>query len=452
MNDAEKRPPMTEDGALEALSRHLFRAGATLPFLREPIERLERIPDADVQGLATDGVHLFYAPESGPDGAAVTHLLTHCLFRHPAVPEGAVRPLWDLACDMSAEFLRGDLFPPGGGSAVRREIAEALPEDVDPRAAGAVYRALMELFEDELEPLYARFRRDDHRYWYAPPRLWPGVPLASPEGEASRGGGEARDPGAYDPASGQSYSEWLAENLEERWPSQEELPGGIAMTGRYGLAPGSREEKMLLRAAGKYDFSRYLRRFSTTREELRLDLDSFDYIPYYYGLKRYGNMPMIEPLEYAESFRVESLVIAIDTSGSCTRPIVERFLAEIERILLRHDSFFSRMEIHIVQCDAIVQSHVVIHSPEEWVKYARDLVIKGRGGTNFTPVFDLVEKLRKGGALKRLKGLLYFTDGDGVYPQKPTPYETAFVFATRRALGFSLPRWIIPLCLERVEA
>ena len=78
-------------------------------------------------------------------------------------------------------------------------------------------------------------------------------------------------------------------------------------------------------------------------------------------------------------------------------------------------------------------------------------VIKGRGGTNFTPVFDLVEKLRKGGALKRLKGLLYFTDGDGVYPRRPTPYETAFVFTTRKALERDIPKWIIPLCLERPE-
>jgi len=206
----------------------------------------------------------------------------------------------------------------------------------------------------------------------------------------------------------------------------------------------------VLHAENRTDFSRYLRRFSTTREELRLDLDSFDYIPYTYGLRRYGNLPLVEPLEYTESFKVESLVIAIDTSGSCTCPVVQRFLAEIEGMLMRHDSFFSRMEIHIMQCDAIVQSHVVIHSVEEWQRYAKDLTIRGRGGTNFQPVFDRVEKLRRGGALKRLKGLLYFTDGDGVYPRKPTPYETAFVFATRRALGYSLPKWIVPLCLEPI--
>ena len=207
---------------------------------------------------------------------------------------------------------------------------------------------------------------------------------------------------------------------------------------------------MLLREEGKYDFSRYLRRFSTTREEARLDLGSFDYIPYYYGLERYGNMPLIEPLETTESHRVEELVIAIDTSGSCSRAMVERFLAEIEGILLHHDAFFRRMNVHILQCDAMVQSHAAIHSVEEWKRYAKDLVIRGRSGTDFTPVFDYVEALQRGGELKRLKGLLYFTDGDGVYPRRRPPYETAFVFASRGALERDRPGWIIPLVINQI--
>ena len=434
---------MSDNAALAALARHLFRAGAALPFLRAPIEGLARVEDGEVEGLGTDGVRVFYGSEAEIGDAAVAHLLMHCLFRHPVAPAGIVRSLWDLACDISAEYLRGEFLPSPAANLVRREIAEALPEDVDPRAAGAVYRSLMDLFEDELEPLHARFRRDDHRYWYAPPHRYSDEARNSMQERAEGGWGEGGAPVAY--------VRQLEEALERHWPSPDGLPGGVIRTGRYGLAPGSREERMLLRAEGKYDFSRYLRRFSTTREEMRLDPDAFDYIPYYYGLQRYGSLPLIEPLEYTESFKVESLVIAIDTSGSCTRPVVQRFLSEIERMLMRHDSFFSDMEIHIIQCDAIVQDHAVIHSVGEWKRYAQDLVIKGRGGTNFTPVFDLVEKLRRGGALKRLKGLIYFTDGDGVYPRKPTPYETAFVFANRRALDYSLPAWIVSLCLEGAQ-
>ena len=127
---------MAQSDALAALSRHLFRAGAALPFLRPAIEQLERIPDDAIKGLATDGVHLFYGPGAPPEERAVAHLLMHCLFRHLIAPEGGIRPLWDLACDLSAEALRGDFLPSGEANLARREISEALPEGVDPRAAG----------------------------------------------------------------------------------------------------------------------------------------------------------------------------------------------------------------------------------------------------------------------------------------------------------------------------
>ena len=115
---------------------------------------------------------------------------------------------------------------------------------------------------------------------------------------------------------------------------------------------------------------------------------------------------------------------------------------------MHRENFFRRMNIHIVQCDALIQDDREIRSPEEWKKYVSDLRIRGRGGTNFTPVFTLVEKLQAQGKLKHLKGLLYFTDGDGVYPVKKPPYETAFVFTERAALERRFPEWIVPLCLE----
>lgn len=417
-----------------ALARHLFGAGAAYPFLRAPLERLSCLPDAAVAGIATDGLRLYYAPGAAPEAADVRHLLMHCLFRHLPPPERAVRPLWDLACDISAEYLRAELFPERDAGLTRMRVADALPEDTDPRLARAVYRALLDCFDDELDALRARFTRDDHRYWAAPPEL--------PEAVADRA----------PPGGGRAYGEWLEAAMARRWPAEDALPGGSAATGRYGLAAGSREEKLLLREAAKYDFSRYLRRFSVTREELRLDLTGFDLIPYTYGLARYGNMPMIEPPETAESHRVETLVIAIDTSGSCKRPTVERFLAEIERMLMRHEYFFERMNVRVMQCDAFVQSDVAIRCREDWRRYAANLVVKGRSGTDFRPVFKRVEQLRASGELKGLKGLLYFTDGDGAYPQRRPPYETAFVFSSRRALERRIPEWIIPLCLERADS
>ena len=411
------------------LTKALFRVGALHPFLREPIENMGRFEDQDASSIATDGTRLYYRPDAAIESMAMEHLLIHCLFRHMVVPKDAVRPLWDLACDISAEYLRAELFPGRDARRTQLIVMDALSENVDPRLPKAVYAALMNAFEDELEPLYQQFRRDDHRYWYAPP------PENSPP-TAKSGNGQ------------RSYAEWIEASVERFWPSLSEWPGGMSLTGRWGLAPGSREERMRLREAGRYDFSRYLRRYATTKEEMRLDQGSFDLIPYYYGLQRYGNMPLIEPLEYAESHKVETLVVAIDTSGSCKPPTVARFLGEIQKSLMRHEYFFKRMNLRIIQCDSVIQSDVAIHSFEEWKDYLADITIRGRGGTDFRPVFKRVEGLMATGELTRLKGLLYFTDGEGPYPQAEPPYETAFVFATQKALEYSIPKWIVPLCLD----
>ncbi|MBR0368948.1 MAG: hypothetical protein IJH86_11215, partial [Clostridia bacterium] len=195
--NAENR---TSDDAAAALSRHLFGAGARYPFLRETLENMERIPDAAVSSPATDGRRVFYNPDVAPEAADVQQLLIHCLFRHLVPPRRAVRPLWDLACDLSAEYLRTELFPSKEARAARRRVTEALPEDTDPRVTASVYDALLDGSGGDLDALYTRFKRDDHRYWYAPPaRHLPDGRAPSAEAPASRGAGggrPARD-GAY---------------------------------------------------------------------------------------------------------------------------------------------------------------------------------------------------------------------------------------------------------------
>ena len=58
-------------------------------------------------------------------------------------------------------------------------------------------------------------------------------------------------------------------------------------------------------------------------------------------------------------------------------------------------------------------------------------MIHGRGGTDFRPVFEEVERMREKREFSDLKALIYFTDGDGIYPEKKPDYETAFVFVKR---------------------
>mgnify|MGYP003426380964 CR=1 FL=1 len=66
-------------------------------------------------------------------------------------------------------------------------------------------------------------------------------------------------------------------------------------------------------------------------------------------------------------------------------------------------------------------------------------------------VLPLVEELQKNGRLKNLKGLLYFTDGDGIYPTECPEYETAFVFLNEALKKGKPPAWAHSLTLDLCE-
>ncbi len=204
---------------------------------------------------------------------------------------------------------------------------------------------------------------------------------------------------------------------------------------RRGSQKGDQKEEAGPVRSGRYDYKKFLRQFSVLREEVELDTESFDYIFYNYGMEHYGNLPLIEPLEYKEVNRLEELVIAIDTSGSCDGETVRRFLGETYAILAKKRIFSSRMKVYIVQCDCCIQKVDVIHSEEEWKKYSKDIIIQGRGGTDFRPVFRYVKEQQEKKEIRRLKALIYFTDGDGIYPGRKPDYETAFVFLKNRKDG-----------------
>ena len=145
----------------------------------------------------------------------------------------------------------------------------------------------------------------------------------------------------------------------------------------------------------KYDYEAFLKKFAVMGEVMKINDDEFDYIFYTYGLKLFKNMPLIEPLEYKEVRRVREFVIAIDTSGSTSGELVNRFLTKTYNILMSTESFFSKVNIHIIQCDAQVQEVVKITKREEFEDYLKHMTIRGLGGTDFQPVFAYVDQLVK---------------------------------------------------------
>ena len=178
----------------------------------------------------------------------------------------------------------------------------------------------------------------------------------------------------------------------------------------------------------RYDYRAFLKQFTVLREEMQLDADSFDYVFYHYGMQMYGNMPLIEPLETREVLRIEELVIVIDTSMSCKGELVKHFLEETCSILLQQETYARKFHIRLIQCDERVQHDTLLTSQEELQSYLDDFTVIGQGGTDFRPAFAYVNQLVRAGVFHRLRGLLYFTDGLGIYPVKKPVYETAFLF------------------------
>jgi gas vesicle protein len=206
----------------------------------------------------------------------------------------------------------------------------------------------------------------------------------------------------------------------------------------------------------KYDYGDFLRKFSVSGEDIQINDDEFDYVYYTYGLSLYGNLPLVEPLEYKDINKIKEFVVAIDTSGSCRGEIVQAFLNKTYSILKSSENFFRKVNIHIIQCDSQVRQDIKITNDDEFEAFMREGKLEGFGSTDFRPVFEHVNKAIENGEFENLKGLIYFTDGYGVFPEKKPPYnyDTAFVFLEDDFEKPPVPPWAIKLILpvEDIEA
>ena len=130
---------------------------------------------------------------------------------------------------------------------------------------------------------------------------------------------------------------------------------------------------------------------------------------------------------------------------------MQKFVQKTYNVLKSTESFFSKINLHILQCDTDIQEDVKITSQEEFDAYLKTMTIKGLGGTDFRPVFAYVDELRRGKEFQNLKGLIYFTDGYGDFPEKKPDYDAAFVFVEDEYNNPDVPPWAIKLVLQKDE-
>ena len=124
----------------------------------------------------------------------------------------------------------------------------------------------------------------------------------------------ADDHGLWDPQGKKDQER--SERQDKKWRSASERTQTGMETVLAGKATGGEAVYEQVKVANRpgVDYRKFLRRFAVPREVLGVDGDGFDYGFYSYGLRLYGNMPLVEPPETREEKRIEDFVIAIDTS------------------------------------------------------------------------------------------------------------------------------------------
>lgn len=425
-----------------SLLLHLrFMEGALCRLTFSPIPRGTIWTDGQRFSYSPMHVLLRYKEERTNAARDYLHCVLHCVFRHMYLHAKVEKIWWSLACDMVVEDLIADLKLRCTMVARQDEQQAALSawrEKVSPFTAEKLYRCFMDhpLPEAERLRLEGLFRADDHRGWFP----------SDEEDKDQQQGQDSDSPNIPEPKAPpmETEQDWsdVADSIEEDMDTFSKEAGDAAAGLRKALKRLNREKR---------DYAAFLKKFAVRGEVMQLDPVEFDYIYYTYGLRLYGNLPLIEPLEYREDLRIRSFVIAVDTSGSVSEELVHAFLQKTFNILKSSESFFSRVDIRILQCDLQIRDELRVTSRKELDTALQSLTLKGFGGTDFRPVFDYIDRQKRMGELRQLKGLLYFTDGCGIYPQQKPAYDTAFVFLENEGNQYEVPPWAIKLTLEPEE-
>jgi len=470
-----------------------FLDAALCQFVPSPMETMET--------LATDGQYLYYnvwhVLRSYRKAREIPvrdylHVAFHCIFHHPFVSLGVVGPVWDLACDIAVEHAITELAVRSATcprEAEQTGVLTGLKRQLNLLTAEKIYRHYLnqELSGEEIELLRMAFIADDHALWYehsdcgdgedgtagdkmpAPdnPDGTDGQPHQKQgeeggedsgdcvgEGPPDDGGGGGEQGPRSEPAPGGDHPPRMSRNeLEPLWNEiSERIQVDLETSSRqWGEAAGGLLQELKAVNRETYDYSDFLRSFAVLGEQVQINDDEFDYVFYNYGFRLYRNMPLVEPLEYKEVRCVREFVVAIDTSASVAGDLVQRFVTKTWNILKQTESFFTRINLHIIQCGAAIEEDAKITTQEEIDAYMETMTLRGFSGTDFRPVFSHVDELIRQREFANLKGLIYFTDGYGPFPEYPPEYRSAFVFVGDGIGTPEVPPWAIKLVLSQED-
>lgn len=344
------------------------------------------------------------------------HMILHCLYGHLWTRGNRAVSLYNLACDVAVERAIDTMDKPQ----VRRIltwIRQSLYEEMSQReivSPAQIYEYLLEKEPEYLDKIAIEFYVDDHHIW--------------PKEEKKQ---------ALPNNQGQAEKKWQDIARQTKLGNDRSKENKDAAVDNF-LAQAKTEKR-------KMTYKDFLKKFVRPREELRVNEDELDLGFYSFGLRYYNDanrrVPLIEPLETIEDQKIKDFVIAIDTSASTAGELVRRFVKETVHMLLE-DNYTRDYHISILQCDDEVRRVEYVTSQTSIEEYFSNYELVGGGNTDFRPAFSYISERVKEGQIKKPEGLIYFTDGEGIYPKEAPDVKTAFVFLGKYNRE-KVPAWAI---------
>ena len=343
------------------------------------------------------------------------------MFLHPLIKHDNAE-LYDLACDITVGYYVDYMDIPFGdrrAAEQRKAVYKSIINDF-----GGVTERLCETYladkgQSETEKLKEAFTVCDHSMW-----------------KDKKGGGNA--------AGGDNNENDDGDDSETEKQWVEISKRIIPMIGKERKDLKRKLENV---TGSKRDYRKFLERFLKTSER-KTPSEDFDYIYYCYGLSMYKNVPLIERLETSDKKDYSQIVIAIDVSGSTAGEPVKKFVEEVYAIC-REISKRDELRLRIIQCDLEIRSDEIIKGDKEFEEKMRNFKLLGGGGTDFRPVFERLDADRKRGA--KIRALLYFTDGLGVFPTENPDYKTCFLLYGENADEVKTPYFAYKIILDKED-
>ncbi len=433
--------------------------------------------------LATDGEYLFYDPdallmdfrESGLMGVqySVLHVMMHCVLGHLEM-DGLYRDrqlLWTvmdrevthLLSELGMEYEHHDLNG-RNISFYNKGMNDVLGTCYDIGCYFKVKnnRSVRRRILREGRNLQI----DSHRLWSEQKTEKKNVDMR-PVNQSDKAGKDSRN-GKDDKGSSSTAAD-KGKNAEAWGKVRDMLAGGkegpiqgillkeLQYGRRHEYGSGSMGATELVKARGENQNSYHhiLTELLQNKESAKVSPDAIDNMLYQYGLELYGNVPLIEPPDCEERIELNTICVAIDTSGSCSADIAERFLRETYNVLRDIRGISQGGEVYLFQCDDELQSEEYFSSLAELPGEGQErMELHGFGGTSFIPVFQRVEELHRK-ECKQIDCLIYFTDAEGDYPTEKPDYPVLFILPTSAEeiqhnwfLREQVPAWIQKVGLD----